>query len=135
MEAAIAVLTINLLGCLGCGEDVKMNLAFVKSSPFGSASLVAPLVVSVASFVMFSLWLVDVGDTPHDEHFAAALVIFAVFIFVATFAGIGSIVGLVLSIVSLIRKEEKRKLAVLGLVLNGALILLCSAILFQPFAS
>jgi multidrug transporter EmrE-like cation transporter len=111
-----------------------MKLAFVKSSPFGSAALIISLVVIVASFIMLALWLPNTGDVPHDEHFAVALSVIVAFIAVAIFAVVGSVLGLALSIVSLARKEEKRKLAIVGLALNGILILLCCVILFQPFA-
>ncbi|MDQ1593285.1 MAG: hypothetical protein QOG71_3912 [Pyrinomonadaceae bacterium] len=110
-----------------------MKLSFIKASPFGSTSFLIPLGIIVASVIVLSFSLAGVEDSAHDEHFASAMLILAVFGAVALFAACGALVGFVLSIIGLVRKEERRVFSILGFVLNGAILLMGSFILFRNF--
>lgn len=110
-----------------------MKLAPLKASPFGGVSFLIPLGIIVASVIVLSVSSAGVGDPAHDEHFAAAMLILGVLGAVALFAAWGALVGLALSVVGLVRIEERRIFSVLGFVLNGALLLLGGLILFRNF--
>jgi hypothetical protein len=75
--------------------------------------------------------VVSFDDSADDDGFVSGMWVLAVF---GSFALIAVFVGFVLSVIGLLRKEERRVFSILGFVLNGGILLLICLFVFRGAA-
>jgi hypothetical protein len=109
-----------------------MMLGLVKAgisrSPIGLASISVAVAIVWGCSVAFDLQLSTVGSDPGENHFAEGLLVICALGEIAFLAGLGSLLGIALSLASLVC-GERRVFGVVGLALNGAILAITSKVI------
>lgn len=108
--------------------------AWIKSSPFGIASIFVAITIASGSTIAVKLQLSPIGTNPDENHFSEALLVGFIFSEIASFSTLASLLGLGLSLASLVMGEGKRIPGIVGLILNGTILVLAGIIIHAVFA-
>jgi len=96
--------------------------------------LVATAIVG-GCLIALKLQLSTVGTNPHENHFAEAILVSIVFSEIAALSSLASLLGLALSLASLVLGEGKWIPGVVGLILNGAILVSAGTIIHAAFGT